>query len=526
MEASVASEDFVAYRKDVSAKYEDGTVAFLSIATLGVSFDVVESLGGMRCIQSHCFAIAAWLARELLQLRHSNGRNAFVVYGHWRAIADSNSNNNNNNNNDDWSHRQGAIVSFNGVRADGTWVGYSEIGKLAALHKIIVRTGCFCNAGACEQWLSLSPDAVRRNLSQGHVCWDDRDVIEGVPTGAVRASFGWSSTMDDARKIVAFLRSSFLVETSTVMSATANPSLRATERGSLSQLFVYPVKSCGGMSATSWPIGPRGLLYDREWALVGPDGTYLSQKSVPFMSRIDAAVDLRLGLLTLTAPAPHDPLVVPISGVDRGKQPSVTVSVCGDACNAFVYGVECCSWFERVLGQPCTLVRLDATEKDSVRRNANTRGSNAALRLASSMSASAATSIAFANECQFLLVSNASLRALQERLSDPRHGDVGRFRANFVVDNVAAHAEDRASAMRIAGQMFLSSGPCARCEMVCVDAQSLTRSREPLRTLSSYRRIGGRILFGALFAHDTSASVEPHVVSVGDAVELLDGDLR
>jgi len=31
----------------------------------------------------------------------------------------------------------------------------------------------------------------------------------------------------------------------------------------LSQINVFPVKSCGPMVVTEWPIGPRGLLYDR-----------------------------------------------------------------------------------------------------------------------------------------------------------------------------------------------------------------------------------------------------------------------
>ncbi|BAF20240.2 Os06g0670000, partial [Oryza sativa Japonica Group] len=32
----------------------------------------------------------------------------------------------------------------------------------------------------------------------GHVCWDDNDIINGKPTGAVRISFGYMSTFEDA----------------------------------------------------------------------------------------------------------------------------------------------------------------------------------------------------------------------------------------------------------------------------------------------------------------------------------------
>lgn len=33
----------------------------------------------------------------------------------------------------------------------------------------------------------------------GHVCWDDHDIIHGKPTGAVRVSFGYMSTFEDAK---------------------------------------------------------------------------------------------------------------------------------------------------------------------------------------------------------------------------------------------------------------------------------------------------------------------------------------
>ena len=35
-------------------------------------------------------------------------------------------------------------------------------------------------------------------MQEGHVCWDDHDVIHGKPTGAVRVSFGYMSTFEDS----------------------------------------------------------------------------------------------------------------------------------------------------------------------------------------------------------------------------------------------------------------------------------------------------------------------------------------
>lgn len=37
-------------------------------------------------------------------------------------------------------------------------------------------------------------------------------------------------------------------------------------------LWLYPIKSCAALAVTEWPLGPNGLLLDREWALVDERG--------------------------------------------------------------------------------------------------------------------------------------------------------------------------------------------------------------------------------------------------------------
>ena len=81
---------------------------------------------------------------------------------------------------------------------------------MASLYNIHLRTGCFCNTGACQKFLSLSNKQVKDNLSAGHVCGDDVDLIEGKPTGSVRISFGYMSNFADAETFLNFLEECFL----------------------------------------------------------------------------------------------------------------------------------------------------------------------------------------------------------------------------------------------------------------------------------------------------------------------------
>ena len=68
-------------------------------------------------------------------------------------------------------------------------------------------------------------------------------------------------------------------------------------QGSLEGIWVYPIKSCGGVKVSEWPLGPNGLLLDREWALVGDDGSVLTQKGLPKLALIQPRIDLAQGLM-------------------------------------------------------------------------------------------------------------------------------------------------------------------------------------------------------------------------------------
>ena len=44
----------------------------------------------------------------------------------------------------------------------------------------------------------------------GHVCGDSLDLIDGVPTGSVRISFGYMSTLEDVRRFMEFITHCFV----------------------------------------------------------------------------------------------------------------------------------------------------------------------------------------------------------------------------------------------------------------------------------------------------------------------------
>ena len=76
---------------------------------------------------------------------------------------------------------------------------------------------------------------------------------------------------------------------------------RTHTASSLCSITLYPVKSCAGFKVQWWPVGEKGLMWDREWMVRSEGGHLLSQKQHPKLCLIHPSVDLEAGTLTLAA---------------------------------------------------------------------------------------------------------------------------------------------------------------------------------------------------------------------------------
>ena len=61
---------------------------------------------------------------------------------------------------------------------------------------------------------------------------------------------------------------------------------------SIDRIFIYPVKSLGGMETSLAQISASGsLVGDREWIVTRPDGSLLWQGDIPRMTLLSARLD-------------------------------------------------------------------------------------------------------------------------------------------------------------------------------------------------------------------------------------------
>jgi uncharacterized protein YcbX len=117
----------------------------------------------------------------------------------------------------------------------------------------------------------------------------------------------------------------------------------------------------------------------------------------------------------------------------------------------------------------------------------------------------------------FHLTSEESLADLNQRLPAPI--PMNRFRPNLVVRGTAAYAEDGWKRIAIRNSLFRWIKACTRCITTTTDQETGERDRrEPLFTLSKYRREGKEVVFGHYWVADEWGEK----LRVGDTVTVLD----
>ncbi|HEX6636461.1 MAG TPA: MOSC N-terminal beta barrel domain-containing protein [Steroidobacteraceae bacterium] len=263
-------------------------------------------------------------------------------------------------------------------------------------------------------------------------------------------------------------------------------------KAAITALNIYPVKSCRGMPLAAAELTPTGLLHDRHWMLVRPNGRFVTQRELPRM----ALIGTRVGLDGLTLTAPDMPeLNVP--RLTTGTSRPVTVwKFDGRGVD---YGEAAAAWVTRYLETELSLVAFDVDFPRECSREW-TRDTRAITE--------------FADGFPVLVISRASLDDLNSRLPKPL--PMERFRPNIVIDGVGAYDEDRMHELRVNGVTLRVVKPCARCSITTTDQQrGAVDGVEPLRTLKEYRY--DRELKGVLFGQNA-------IVVTGAGERLRVGD--
>jgi uncharacterized protein len=243
----------------------------------------------------------------------------------------------------------------------------------------------------------------------------------------------------------------------------------------IANLYIYPVKSCAGISCDKIRLTETGPAHDRDWMVVDIDGSFVTQRQLPTLALIVPAI--HDDYLELRAPGmPRLHLPVQASGTSR------RVKVWDDVLCAYDKGDEAANWFSSFAGSSLRLVQFDPREhrlssakwvRNHIARNKFTDG------------------------YPLLVLSEASVSDLNARLTAPV--PVNRFRPNVLISGVGPYEEDFISELEFESVSLAIVKACTRCQVINTDQATATVAIDPLLTLSSYRAhaaLGGAATLG------------------------------
>ncbi|MBP2699870.1 hybrid-cluster NAD(P)-dependent oxidoreductase [Photobacterium lucens] len=260
----------------------------------------------------------------------------------------------------------------------------------------------------------------------------------------------------------------------------------------LSQLNVFPVKSIAGVSQSQAWVEKQGIAFDRRFMVAKPSGDMITARKYPQMVKVKAAL-LADGLVLSYGDKSHLSLKY-----KEFLMEDASSTVWGDTFVAYTTTEQANAWFSDIIGESVQLL-FTGEQSNRVRPKIQ-------------------QNVSFADGYPLLVISEASLQALNERSSE-RH-TMDQFRTNLVVSNTEAFAEDGWKRIRIGEVEFEAVKPCARCILTTVDPQtaSFNQAKEPLVTMAKFRAdASGNVYFG-----QNLVALNEGIITVGDEIEVLE----
>lgn len=287
----------------------------------------------------------------------------------------------------------------------------------------------------------------------------------------------------------------------------------------VSSIFIYPIKSCRGISVTRAPITSTGFRWDRRWLIVNSNGRAYTQRAEPRLALVQVELPAE-AFSEDWEPANSSFLVVRAPGMDVLEVPLIEprkvidgVSVWEWSGFALDEGDEASKWFSNYLGQPSRLVRFNAASQT---RNVDPNYAPGYKTM-------------FADGYPFMLISEGSMNALNKLLKEPV--SINRFRPNILVAGCEPFDEDLWKEIKINKVTFRGVKLCSRCKVPTINQENLNTTPEVAQTLKAFRsdtvlrptqKSRGIVYFGQnLVCVDSRGGGRGKVVKIGDPVYVI-----
>jgi uncharacterized protein YcbX len=262
----------------------------------------------------------------------------------------------------------------------------------------------------------------------------------------------------------------------------------------ISELWIYPVKSLAGISVREAIPYPKGFLLDRRWMLIDENNQFISQRTRAELTQFRVTMtDDKEGFQVHAKDS-----VLKVRLYDEMVKEPIQATIWNDTVTVFETNPRHSDWFTAKLGFPCRLVHFPEE---------NPRGVDPAYNINNNQ-------VSLADAYPYLVIGQSSLDHLNAKLDRPL--PMNRFRPNIVFTGGTPHEEDDWRNFSIGDAVFAGVKPCSRCNLTTIDQTTGQSGVEPLKTLASYRKTDNKILFG-----QNALALVTAKIFVGDTLEVL-----
>lgn len=262
----------------------------------------------------------------------------------------------------------------------------------------------------------------------------------------------------------------------------------------IQDIYIYPVKSLGGIRLEKTVLEERGLQHDRRWMLVDENNRFLSQREMAQLALFKLSKNIS-GFKISYKQEEDLAFNLPVQ-MDQGE--TINVNVWDDICPAIEYRAGS-NWFSKKIEKKCKLVYMPDTSN----------------RFVDHEYAHNNEIVSFSDGYPLLLIGQESLEDLNNRLQHPI--SMERFRPNLVSTGGKAFEEDSWKEIRINDIEIKIAKPCARCVIPSINPLTAEIEKEPNATLAGFRKRDNKIYFGQNLLHKNEG-----VITCGDELKIIE----
>lgn len=241
--------------------------------------------------------------------------------------------------------------------------------------------------------------------------------------------------------------------------------------GIITALYQYPVKSMAGIPCERALALTTGFEWDRRWMLIDEENKMITQREMPVLCRFFPSI--REASLQITYQEESYEI-----GLTETLGSHFMSHVFDDETTVVRTSSGMDAWLSERLSKKVRLVKI-------VER----------FHLAGPLNKT--IEVSGADGYPYLVLGTASLEQLS--LKSGETIDVRRFRPNIVVATQTPHEEDEWTTVTMGDFQLQKVKPCLRCQIIDIDQDLAERRGTVTKTLSTYRRMGNNIGFGASY---------------------------